>query len=320
MNKYSYTSLETFAQCPYKFKEVYINGNRSEESTLSLEIGGLVHSIKELWANFLKNNNPPDINYLDYVLNNGIEYQEIVEINNIEIKNEITETWLGIKDLKNKYLESYMEKCDKTGMTYDEKIKIFWNNLITEFLDGWQIKGVEEQFQFVYNNRCILHGYIDRIDENEQGEIRVIDYKTSKDIYKNDKLATPLQMFIYGLACEHMYKKIPKVYIYEFVFLGKSQEACTPGYWNRGIKKLNRLLDKIEECAYKNEYPPKPSPLCYYCHLSANTCVKDKKLNGLCEYYSLWTPNNRVFVVNKKWNDFNDKIKEQKTVKKEFVW
>ena len=70
----------------------------------------MVIVLKNYGQIFLKNNNPPDIDYLDYVLNNGIEYQEIVEINNIEIKNEITETWLGIKDLKNKYFESYMEK------------------------------------------------------------------------------------------------------------------------------------------------------------------------------------------------------------------
>jgi hypothetical protein len=325
MEKFSYSKLETFDQCPFKYKEVYINGNRSEESTLPLEIGGLTHKGKELWGGYLLKKEEPDFDYINYVILNGIEVNEVVYINGKEVKNEITEDLLGIKDLKNKYFESYMAICNKSGMNYDEKMKIYFNTLYTEDLgeSGWEIFSVEDNFQFVYDNRCILHGYIDRIDINQNRDLRVVDYKTSKDVYDDKKLPTPLQMVIYGLACEKIYKKLPISYLYDFIFLNKRQESCTRGYYERGKKKLHSLLDKIEDCEMKNEYMPKPTPLCYYCPFSGNTCAKDKELNNLCQYFSLWTPNDRKnFGVNKKWNDFNDKIEESKSavIKKEFVW
>jgi putative RecB family exonuclease len=327
MERYSYSKLEVSDQCPLRYKFTYIDGKRSEESTLPLEIGGLTHKGKELWGEAFKKNEEPDFDYINNVILNGIEVQEIVNINGKEVKNEIVENLLGIKDLKSKYFESYMEPCNKSGMNYDEKMKIYFNTLYTEDLkdSDWQILAIEDNFQFVYEDRCVLHGFIDRIDVNKNRDLRVVDYKTSKEIYKNEKLATPLQFYIYGLACEKIYKKLPIEYWYEFIFLGEKQQGCTKGYYERGKKKLNSLLDKVDKYTETGEYIPKPSPLCFWCPYSNNTCAKDKELNGMCEYFSLWTPMNKNFGVNKKWNDFNNKIEEDKNikdvvVKKEFVW
>lgn len=324
MEKYSYSKLEVSDQCPLKYKFTYVDGKRSEESTLPLEIGGLTHKGKELWGEALRTNKEPDFDYINYVMLNGIEVWEIKNVNGQEVKNEVVEDLLGIKDLKSKYFESFMAPCNKSGMNYDEKLKIYFNALYTEDLSDseWQVLAVEDNFQFVFENRCILHGYIDRIDVNKNRDLRVVDYKTSKEVYDEKKLATPLQMFIYGLACEKIYKKLPLEYVYEFIFLGKKQNACTKGYYERGKKKLNSLLDKIDKYAETGEYVPKPSPLCRWCPYSKNTVAIDKELNGLCEYYSLWTPNNKNFAVNKKWESVNEKLEENKSVavKKEFVW
>jgi hypothetical protein len=314
MEKYSYSKLETFDQCPYKYKLVYIDDNRSEESTLALEMGSLAHKGKELWGEYLADKKKPDFAYIDYVIKNGIEVQEILEVNGVEIKNEVSEDILGIDDLKGKYFESYMHKCDKTGMTYDEKMKVYLHILHNETLKDWQILSVEENFKFNFENRCFLHGFIDRIDVNKDRDIRVVDYKTSKAIFDDKKLPTPLQMVIYGLACEAIYKKLPIEYLYDFIFLGEEQLACTKGYLERGKKKLHSLLDKIEASESSGEYIPKPTPLCHWCHLSGNTCAIDKKFNGMCEYYSLWTRENKNFNVNKKYEGM------VKTEKKDFVW
>lgn len=320
MERFSYSKLDTFDQCPMRYKFTYIDELRSEESTLALDLGTTAHKGKELWGEYLINGEEPDLEFILDVLNNGREYWKIDIINGVKITDELEENILGLNEIKRKYFEEYCERCNKSGLTYDQKFKIYLHSLQDRQLsDGWRILAVEREFNIIYNDRCILHGFIDRIDINENGDIRVIDYKTSKDTYRDDKLATPLQMFIYALACEKILGKLPTEFIYDFIFLGKKQYACTKGYYNRGVRKLDKLLNNIEECINKDEFIPKPSPLCYWCPFSGNTCAIDRKLNGLCEYYSLWTPKNKTYNVNKKWGE--KLISDEKIVaKKQFIW
>ena len=59
---------------------------------------------------------------------------------------------------------------------------------------------------------------------------------------------------------------------------------------------------------------PSPSPLCYWCFACENnpTASKYKKE---CQYYSLWTPNNKVYDVNKTYNkEKEDTEKKRKLV------
>lgn len=322
MEKFSYSKLNTFDQCPYKYKLVYLDGYRSEESTIALDLGSTAHKGKELWGEYLRDNQEPDLEYIMKILKNGIEYWKIVIVNGIEIENVLEENILGIDEIKSKHFDSYFEKCNKSGMTYDEKFDIYLKNLKNKELpDEWKVLDVEKDFSFIYQDKYKLTGFIDRIDINQNGELRVVDYKTSKDIYKPDKLATPLQMFIYTLACEYLYGKQPVEHVYDFIFLDQVQNACTKGYYNRGLKKLDKLLNAVELCVNKEEFIPKPAPLCYWCSFCKNTPLSDPKLNHLCDYYSLWTPNDKRFDVNKKWGDFTEKKEvKDKEPKKEFVW
>lgn len=292
LEKFSYSKLDTFDQCKRKYKLKYIDKHRANESAMALEIGSIGHKGEEIKGRCLINGENPDYDYIENVVMNGIE--EKTDKDNCFIN--------GINQIKTKYFNEYFTKCNKTGMTYDEKLKIYFNNLRNKQMDkDWNVLAVEQHFEFIYNDRCIIHGFIDRIDYNSKGELRVLDYKTSKQIYKDDKIKTPLQMVIYALACKNLYGKIPIEFVYDFIFLGEEQYACSNGYLARGEKKLNKLLDSINDCVLTNEFSPNPTPLCYWCDYAKHTPLSSANTKMLCDYYLLWTPNCKNFNKNREY-------------------
>ena len=285
--RYSYSKLDLFDQCNYKYKLQYIDGNYSDESTLVLDLGTIAHKGMELKARYLKEGKEINYEYIKSVVTNGI--QEKTDKGDKYIK--------GVKELKNKYFIDYYKKCDKTGMNYDEKLDVYYNSLVKKDFskDGWKVLDIEKAFEIVYENRCILTGFIDRVDINDNGDIRVIDYKTSKSTYDEKKLATPLQMVIYALACKELYGRLPIEFIYDFIFINEEQCACSKGYLARGEKKLNKILDNIDECLKVGEYKPNPTPLCYWCSFASHTPLASSKTKDLCNFHCMWTPTDKNF-------------------------
>jgi hypothetical protein len=288
--KYSFSKLDTFDSCRQKYKIRYIDGNYSDSTTLVLELGTIAHKGKEMKGEYLIKGEKIDYERIKDALFNGIE-----EMGTRGKMIHLT----GINALKTKYLKDYYTKCSKTGMTYDEKIEIYLDQLIhKELKDGWRVLAVEQPFEIIYKGRCILHGFIDRVDINEDGEMRVIDYKTSKALFDDSKIKTPFQMYVYALACKEIYGKYPIECIYDFIFLGKEQTGGSKGWLTRGDKKLTKILDAIDECEKTGNYKPSPTPLCYWCDFASHTPLASNKTKNLCNYHCLWTPTAKNF--NKK--------------------
>jgi hypothetical protein len=305
---YSYSKLDLFDQCNYKYKLKYIDKNFSDESTLALEIGTIAHKGEELKARYLMENKEIDFEFIKNAVMNGIE----------EKTDKDSSFLKGINELKKTYFMDYYTKCNKTGMIYDEKLDIYFSAIKNKDFtkDGWKVLAVEKSFNFVYNNRCILKGFIDRIDINEDGDLRVVDYKTSKSIYDSKKLATPLQMVVYALACQSMYNKLPIEFVYDFIFLNEEQTACTKGYLARGEKKLNKILNNIDNCFETEEYIPSATPLCYWCDFASHTPLANKKMKDFCNYHLMWTPNDKNYRKKSEYNKRinTDSISKEKDV------
>ena len=308
----SYSGLDLYKNCPYQYHLKYDEKKYTKETTLALELGSLCHLILELKCNYIKAGKHVDYDYLHFILKYG----------SIDTNEKTKEHILGVDELKRKYLEEWYEPDNASGMTYEEKMEVFKKVLKEEMNHAsiWHPIYAELPFEFVYKDRVIFNGFIDRIDINIFGGFRTVDYKTSKKQFESAKVVTSLQFGIYAMAIYQEFGQIPVSFLYRFILLDEDQMAMTSGWEKRLEKTLDNLLDKIDKCKKSGIWLPKPSPLCHWCNYSV-TNPKAHEFKNDCEYYSLWTPENKVWAVNKRYNALDNagKKSNNKEVKKRIL-
>ena len=304
----SFSKLDLFDNCPFKYDLQYNKKNYVKSEAIHLDLGNLCHKVLELKGRALKDGVEVDYEYLYKVLVDGIE----------EVTDKGSEMIIGITQIRKKYgFEAWFTKDNASIRNYEEKVKIFLENVLpTELEDEkWEVFDCEKQFDFVYkygededNNpkEVIVHGFIDSISyyRDEEGNIegfKVTDFKTSKKIFDDKKTKTSLQQLIYGISLFNEYGILPEAYEYSFIMINEKQEANSRGYLIRGMKKLDSILNSIEDRKKQNEYTPCPTPLCHWCQFCKTNPDSIEPYNSLCPYYSLWTPDAKVYSVNQPY-------------------
>ena len=280
--QYSYTRLDKYTECGYRYKLVYEDKNYISETGIAAAIGTLVHYIEETIANCIIEGKP-------------IDYEALrKEFYNVNIPEKEPEYDLyGIKAIQEKFQAEFFE-LDADGSSYFTKCEQYRESGIyrlERYLKqhpNLRLVAVEKEFTVEYKGH-IIHGYIDRIMfDNDTQEYVIEDIKTKGKPFRDDKLKTPLQFVVYSLAVRQMYGLLdyPTRFYYDLPFCDIRQEAGTKGVMNRGFKKMDSIFAGIEA----KEFKPGPSPLCHWCEFSPTNPNQPEKGRGLCPYYSLWSP------------------------------
>lgn len=288
---FSYSKIEVFKNCPLQYRYKYIDKKYSQDTSIALELGSLCHYVLEQKGRMIVAGQNVNYDRLNDILLDGVS----------EVDEKTKETLLGVRQLKRKYFEVWHEADNASGASYEDKIKIFNQVLHNDMEDTeWKPVYFEMPFEFVWDNKVIIKGFIDRIDVKES-QYRTIDYKTSKKVYEQSKLATSLQFGIYALAILNEFGVLPTESIYRFILIDDEQYALTKGWEKRLIKALDKVFGDIETSEKKEVFIPKPSPLCHWCNF-CQTNPEATIYRNECEYFSKWTPDQKTFEVNKKWN------------------
>lgn len=293
--RYSFTALDTYKNCPYNYFLRYMSGNRANESTIALGIGSILHKGRELVSQALMRGEKPDYEAIKQVVMEGW--------NGTDKSGSGAEIILGINMLKSMFWEDWI-RPEEGIPSYDERLKTYFEHLNDDEKDEeWRVIGTEQSFEVPFED-ATLFGFIDKIEENKEGQLRITDYKSSKKVYDSKKLVTPLQGYIYWLAVQDMYpdREIESFW-YDFIMLGVKRQGGTKGWLDRSRKQLTKLLSDIRDDRESGIWKPKPTPLCYWCSYCVNNPTADKKTRDLCPYYSLWMPERKSFEVAMKWQE-----------------
>ena len=252
------SSINTYKQCPRKYYYQYIEKLPTKHS-IHLVRGNIVHSALEDFfeIDFEKLGKVDDYKFFLHSFVGALllkhwqlKHKELESLGMSEY--ELQEYYNDSADMLKKWVGTFLETIDE-------------NNFIEDFKSKIPIR--EQEYS---SDKYKVRGFIDAI-ENVDGEVRVMDYKTSKRPHLSD--AYHLQLNIYALLYHEKHGKLPdKLGIY-FLKFGEQTIPCSMD----NVREAAREVTLVHELTTANEiefYPRRTSPLC-------------KWKTGQCDFYDV---------------------------------
>jgi RecB family exonuclease len=239
----SYSALETYKQCPLKFKYQEIDRIRVPK-TIEALFGGAIHRV--LKKMFEKT---PLFPTLD------------------ELLDFFNKLWTeDAKDEDEKIFNAYLEEGYLLLKNFYKKNPP-WNFNVLE---------LESRFEVIIkdpknNENHVLAGIIDRIDKATEDDLyEIIDYKTSKRMPSKEDLDQNAQLSIYNLGLLKRWPHLnPENVKLSFYFLKHNEKIETKRTTADLMETKNKILETIREIqeliAAKKDFIPTPSVLCDWC-------------------------------------------------------
>jgi len=166
-------------------------------------------------------------------------------------------------------------------------------------IDHFKIIDVEKEFTIRVGD-FLVNGFIDRVERGEQdGEIQIVDYKTNRQLYTKDDLATDLQFAVYGLAARELYPWATKVsYVFAMLRFDTRQASVqTVQKIDDAAGYVGALGRRIES---DTEWKPRLNENCGYCDHRARCDAYQAVLAGKHPAPSVSDPANIDAVVRER--------------------
>lgn len=230
--------VNDFSNCPQLYKYRVID-QLPEAISLDAERGTLVHSVLE------------DL------------FDSPIPLRTLDTAREILpQAW-------NKQMEA---NPDLASMVSDSKE---WLDRAESLLDNYFSLEEPNAFEPTYrelhleidlNEEIYLHGYVDRLDIADTGEVRIVDYKTGKAPKPAWEEKALFQLRVYALIYWRNHGVIPK--LLQLIYLGSAQllrNSPTETDLIATEKKLLQIAREISDAMHDDRWIPRPSRLCDWC-------------------------------------------------------
>ena len=136
-----------------------------------------------------------------------------------------------------------------------------------------QPRGIERTVAFVSGGLRVT-GRVDRLDERADGELVVVDYKTSRVAPTEDDARTSLPMALYAAAIWKMFRRPTfRVELHHVPSGTIAAHEHTPDSLTRKVEEAKSIASDArradaDHAAHGEEstmFPPRPGPLCGWC-------------------------------------------------------
>ena len=267
----SYSQIDSFLHCPYKWKLDYLLGQREVAKAEALSLGTSVHETLEEYFNGIRDGKTFTVAEAQDILAFNMDINEIPyasEQNKIEAEEQ----------------HNYMMQGLVEGTSE-----------LAKFLKGKEVVACEKEFTFCVNlpfeilfngekyNKIYIIGSIDFIVKDSEDNLYVIDFKSGKKTFETKKLKENLQLPIYSLVVNQIYGRLPVKTLYYFTRLDEFQEVfpiveneedrIVTYYKNGKVKQFGRLAKEVidELCDIFSRqyttgvYEPYGTALCSWC-------------------------------------------------------
>lgn len=213
----SYSQIDTFVQCPYKWYKTYVEGHRSTEKHEATSYGTVIHQTMEY---FFKNGCRPSYEDMSKTFN---YYADIEKIPFDSVKSQIESMQHAARLIR--WIVGLFEK-DAAG-----NYKKSWSDLtpMEKVIRGSRPAGVEEGFVLPYKlpkpltldgvtyDKVHIIGSVDWRGEYKTKDriaMYTIDWKSGRKLFDKDKLLHNLQHPIYAFYIYRKYKVLPDMCSY----------------------------------------------------------------------------------------------------------
>jgi putative RecB family exonuclease len=246
--KFSYSRINTFNNCPQRYKIQYIDKIRKNDNSIEAFMGSRVHDVLEN----LYQTKSLDKKYIsfDRLYNMYDDLWKQKWSDNIFISkykfdknnyNKLTLYKTGLLCLKN-----YYKRFNQRGYF---KENIYATELKVEVKIG--------NYNFI--------GYIDRVDIDSDGIINIIDYKTGGKSKGKLQASKDLQMAIYEIAMIELFKEHKQINLNLYYL--KNDKIITFTHSSKQLETIkNSIIERVKLIESTKNYIAKESILCEWCY------------------------------------------------------
>ncbi len=243
---YSASRLETFRQCPQKFKFTYVDHISVSTEGIEAFMGSRVHeALHKL--------------YLDLRFSKKMLLEELLTHYRALWEKE----WHG--DIRIVREEITPDEYLALG----ERCLVDYYHRYTPF-DQTRTLGLEHPVQFHLDRegRYTMQGFIDRLSRPKEGVLWIHDYKTKGFFPTQRDVDEDRQLAYYQMAVQQLWpdtKEVELIWHY-LIFDEEIHSRRTSDDLEALRQETINLIDRIEATT---EFPPKQSPLCQWCEYRA---------------------------------------------------